>query len=88
VSVYIGLILVSPEVQLKLHEKHRGLTADEVREAVQWPARPQVRWETHPDHGRRLVVLGTTAEGREVITWLSAVDPSDGTWVVRTARYV
>jgi hypothetical protein len=66
----------------KIQSKH-GITPDEVREACHRPR--QARWHDHPEHGRRLLVLGRTAGGRKLKIILQPVDPDDGHWRLRTA---
>ena len=84
-SVYIGHIEVDATVLDKIRRKHH-LTVAEVREALQWPARPDVRWEDHSEHGLRLVAVGQTATGRNLMAALRPVDETDGTWRLCTAR--
>lgn len=88
VAIYIGWIQIDPAVSDKLKSKHNGLTETEVREAFQWPARLDARWESSVDHGERLVAIGRTGDGRDVIGWLLPVDAQDGTWILKSARYV
>ncbi|MEO5535254.1 MAG: hypothetical protein ABIR17_09005 [Pseudolysinimonas sp.] len=87
---YIGLVVCAPSVERKLRSKH-GLTADLVREAIQYPARVMLAWDDDPRHGGRLVVLGTTATGRQLVVWLVPTpewDPDTDVWLIKTARWV
>ena len=82
---YIGLIFVDPAVVEKINAKHH-LTVAEVRAALQWPAVVQGFWADRPEHGRRYVVRGTGYSGQPILAWLHAVDVTDGTWALRSAR--
>lgn len=89
--IHIGQVVASDRVVRKLREKHRGLTLEDVRDAVQWPARPQVAWENHPEHGRRLVAVGTDHTGRAIICALTPIpdwDDNADTWTICTARWL
>ena len=81
-GVYIGWISISPAVAEKIQTKH-GITPDEVREACS--GHTVAKWEVHPEHGRRLLVIGTTGGGRTLKVVLQPIDPRDGTWRLRTA---
>ena len=82
---WIGEISCSDATGDKLIAKH-GVTIDEVREAVCWGAADEARWHDHPEHGRRLVVKGSTYGGRLLIVVLAPVDRVDGRWECKTAR--
>jgi hypothetical protein len=89
--VYLGQLVIDPEIEDKLHRKHKGITFADVVEAIQWPAKALAAWEDHPVHGRRVVALGTVASGRRVICCLDPIPDWDeyaDTWKVRTARWV
>lgn len=92
VSVYLGQIVVDASVEQKLHEKHDGLTVQDVREALQRPSDVQVAWEDHQEHGRRLIAVGTTSLDRKLIAVLLPHPFYDGdsaeTWILKTARWV
>ncbi len=84
-SIYIGLVLVDPSVEWKLRMRRNGLTGDEVRAAVQWPAVSlDARWQDHAEHGRRLLLLAESDRGLLKVI-LQPVDITDGTWRLRTA---
>ena len=89
--VYLGLIDADESIKAKIQEKH-NITLAEVKEAVQWPARAQVAFEDHPEHGERWIAVGETAEHREVVAWLLPVpeyaEGAADTWRVKTARWV
>ena len=91
VAIYIGQVIIDPSIVLKLNAKHQ-ITADELREALQWPANVQVGPEIHPEHGLRWIALATTAASRQVIAALLPAPYWAGemadTWVVKTARWV
>lgn len=89
-AIYLGILEFDPSIRSKVNGKHH-VTPDEVREALQWPARAETAWEEHPEHGRRVVALGSTADGREVVAWLLPLphwDDGTDTWIVKTARWV
>ncbi|RNL66223.1 hypothetical protein EFK50_00945 [Nocardioides marmoriginsengisoli] len=90
-AIYLGLVIADPSVVAKLHEKHT-ITLEQVREAIQWPAKARTAEETHPEHGWRVVAIGTAACGDTVLATLLPVPTWAGTaadtWVVLTARWV
>jgi hypothetical protein len=56
-----------------------------VREALEWPALPvRLGFVVDAVHGERLVAWARTDRGL-LKAYLQAVDPSDGTWALRTA---
>lgn len=89
---YLGEIHADEHIRWKITRRSGGgCTLAQVREALLWPAIAETAWEDHPVHGRRLVALGTTADGRTVIAWLLPIppwDPSSGSWIVKSARWV
>ena len=90
-KMHFGQLVIGPGVEDKLHRKHNGLTVDDVKEAIQWPAQAQAGWEDHPVHGERVVAVGSVASGRRLICWLDPIpewDPRADTWTVRTARWI
>lgn len=89
-AIYLGLILCSPAVERKLRTKH-GLTSEDVREALQHPAVVRVAWSDDPVHGRRLIAMGRSGDGRLLIAWLMPTpdwDPETEVWLIRTGRWV
>lgn len=82
---WVGFIYFDPLVVMKLREKHDGLTPREVRQAVSCGAHDSADWEDHPEYGRRLVMRGTPANGRQLISYLRPLDRTDGTWECLTA---
>lgn len=90
-SVYLGFISASPGVIDKIRAKH-NITLEEVREALQWPAKAQVAEENDEEHGRRWAAVGSTGQGRLVIAALLPEPPRLGsdadTWMLKTARWV
>ncbi len=86
--IYIGQVVVPPAVAEKIGSKH-GLSEQDVRDAVQWPARVlQASWLEPPDdpRGPRLVVKGLTGTGRLIKVVLYPVDQTDGIWRLGTAH--
>jgi hypothetical protein len=82
-EIRIRQVFYSETVLEKLWSKHK-LEQWEVDDALDDPdAEP--RWEHDPRHGRRVVVLGKTQEGREVFVALVAIDLPQGLWSCITA---
>lgn len=82
--MYIALVTCSESVGSKILAKH-SVTLQEVREAVQWPARPtRARWVADDERGNRLRVDGTTARGRALLVMLYPT-AEDGIWRLATA---
>lgn len=86
VRVWIAEILIDAEHEAKLRER-RFVTSDEVREAVVPDSYEEARWEDHPQHGRRLLVIGRTYAGKRLKVVLEPVDQTDGVWLLRTAMH-
>lgn len=71
----------------KINNKH-GVTEQDVRDAVQWPARPVAYWIGVNDdlRGPRAVAIGRTAAGVIIQVVLYPVgDPVEDTWRLGTA---
>lgn len=88
--VYFGQLVIDGPTRQKLHNKH-NITFEEVKAAIQWPARPRVKWEDHPYYGRRVVALGEAANGEHVLWILKPLPEHDehaDTWEVKTARWL
>jgi hypothetical protein len=87
-DLYFGQIICSGAVIEKINSKH-GITEQDVRDAVQWPARPlRAYWIGVPDdpRGPRAVVIGEAPDGRWIKVVLYPVDgPFEGTWRLGTA---
>ena len=83
--VWIARIVFPAEVARKLQGKH-GVMPWEVAEACAFGAHREARWDTHPVHGRRLLVLGETYRGDRILAYLRPIDEADGVWECRTAR--
>jgi hypothetical protein len=87
-SVYIAQIICSAAMVEKINNKH-GFTLEDVRAAVQWPARPaRTYWIGLDDDpkGPRLVAVGVVPDGRAVKVVLYPVEgPFEGTWRLGTA---
>ena len=81
---WVGEIRISPTVEAKLRTEH-GLMATQVREAVSFRGHEQGRWSDHPKHGRRLLVMGRSADGVELVAVLRPLDREDGLWQCLTA---
>lgn len=69
--------------------KHPPVTEAEVREAFVLTRLVSSGWEFDPDRGGwRLLVTGTTYNGRLLKGVLYPVDEQDGMWRLGTAMYV
>lgn len=87
---HLGEIRCDDSIEAKLRHKTPSLTSDDVRAALQWPARAFTAWDTDETHGERLVAMGDV-DGRRLIAWLVRApewDPDATTWMVKTARWV
>lgn len=89
VAIWLRTVLIDDAPRQKISSKH-GLVVDDVIEAFQWPAEVQVAVEDHPEHGWRVIALGVTYDGKEVIGYLFPEPPeamaSAETWFVGSAR--
>lgn len=81
---YIAVVRKSDAVLEKIATR-RGITPWEVDEAVVLCDVLASAWDYDADRGWRLLVTGTTAEGRVLYVVLYAVDEDDGTWNLGTA---
>ncbi len=81
---WVGDLLFSPEVIAKLATKH-NLSPEQVKQAITCDAQDRDYWEDHPVYGRRLIVLGTDADGTQIIAYLRPIDANDGLWRCLTA---
>lgn len=90
-SVYLGLIIADPSVETKIREKH-NITLEQVKDALQWPARAEVAEEDHPNHGLRWIAVGEFSSDRLVIAWLVPLPEYSGsladTWTLKSARWM
>lgn len=87
---HLGLLLADASIVAKDNTKH-NLPHHLVQEALQFPARARTGWEDHELNGRRLVAMGSTSQGRELIAWLlplPAWDEDSDTWLVKSARWL
>jgi hypothetical protein len=87
----------SPAIIDKIHNKHHGVTFDEVREAVILCEVEESRWhyDSDPKRGWRLLVTGLTYTDRVLNVvlypadspahWLWPPDQEDGIWRLGTA---
>lgn len=76
--------LYTVEAEMKVRQLH-DVTGDEVREAVCWGKDEGQAWHDHPGYGRRLVVKGTTYDGRPLIAYLRPYGTEQGDWELLTA---
>jgi hypothetical protein len=74
---YIAEIRITPAIEAKIQAKH-NIGPDEIREAALFNR--YGRWNTHSEHGRRLIVRGLTYEGKRIQVFLKPVDADEGIW--------
>jgi hypothetical protein len=80
---WIAEIQISEEMETKIRER-RFVTGNEVREACIPDTYDRAGWDDHPEHGRRLLVTGRTAQGRKLKIILQPIDVREGIWRLRT----
>jgi len=85
--VYIADVRISPSVLAKLAHKRPPVTAAEVQEALVLTRLVRSGWDYHAQRGSRLLVTGTTYDGRRLNAVLYPADEDDGTWWLGTAMY-
>ena len=85
-SIYIALVEVDDDSHIST--KH-NLTLQDVRDAVQWPAKARAALDHDENHGSRWLAMGTDSRGRDLIVWLAPVPRAFGevaeTWLLITA---
>ena len=81
---WIGHIAFDPATSEKLRRKH-NLTDEEVVEAVAHGNHDRAVWDDEEAYGERLVLTGSTYNGRRIIAYLRPIDRDDGTWECMTA---
>jgi hypothetical protein len=82
-TFWIAEIQISDAMEHKIRSR-RFVTGDEVREACIPDAYDEAGWHDHPEHGRRLFVVGRTAQGLRLKIILQPVDIREGIWRLRT----
>lgn len=80
---WIAEIQISDAMEAKIRQR-RFVTGDEVREACIPDAYDRAGWEDDPEHGRRLLVICRTAQGRRLKVVLQPIDVHEGIWRLRT----
>jgi hypothetical protein len=70
-------------VEAKIRRR-RFVTGDEVREACIPDAYDRAGWEDDEEHGRRLLIVCRTAQGRRLKVVLQPIDVHEGIWRLRT----
>lgn len=81
--MWIGEILIPDSIEAKLRTR-RGMTGMQVRGACVPDGYESARWENHPEHGMRLLVLARHEDGRKLKVILEPVDLDLGVWRLRT----
>jgi hypothetical protein len=87
-KVNVAELIIHESIAAKIRSKHAPLTPEDLRAAILYGRDTRTRWQDHEQHGRRLVVNGTTYEGIEFVAFLLPVnehDPEEGTFVLKTA---
>jgi hypothetical protein len=80
---WIAEIQISEEMEAKIRRR-RFVTGDEVRAACVPDAYDRAGWEDDEEHGRRLLVVCRTAQGRRLKADLQPIDVHEGIWRLRT----
>jgi hypothetical protein len=83
VDEWVGEIVFDPANEAKLRQR-KGITAEEVRDAVAYGGHESARWDDDPDYGPRLVLTGSS-NGRRLRAYLRPLDRADGRWECLTA---
>ena len=80
---WIAEIRISEGMEAKIRRR-RFVTGDEVREACVPDAYERAGWVDDEEHGRRLLVVCRTAQGRRLKVVLQPIDVDEGVWRLRT----
>ena len=83
VGEWVGEIVFDPEIAAKLMQR-KGITPEQVRQAVSLGEHDEERWDDSPEYGRRLILTGTSDGGR-LRVFLKPLDRTDGRWECLTA---
>lgn len=83
-NVWIAEIHASPAILAKINQKH-NVTLEEVKEAALLGAADQVAWHEHPERGLRLLVKGTSADGKPLNIVLYPDDIDEERFYLATA---
>ena len=83
-SLLVSKLRISDRVAEKLLSKH-GLTADEVRDAVEDVRNLDFKWNTHPTRGPRAFVRTKIRERTHLIVLYPAIGESPDVWNLGTA---
>lgn len=86
-ATYIADVRISDAVRAKLLAKNPSVTESDVREAIVLTRLVRAWWHDHPERGPRLLVIGTTYDGRRLRAVLYPADEGDGVWWLGTAMY-
>jgi hypothetical protein len=84
--VGVAELRIDDSIEAKLRGKSPPLTGGEVREVVLWSRDATTRWDADAKHGRRLIVRGTTYQGRKIIAYLMPLSEAEGIFKLKTAR--
>jgi hypothetical protein len=89
-SIYIAWLDIDQETIAKLCQQHH-VTEDEVRALLQWPARPQARYDDDEVHGPRWLALAYH-EGNPFFAALDPLPEWEGEnaelWSLRSAYWL
>jgi hypothetical protein len=81
--VWIVELRASPRVLDKLGA--RGITLEEVSQAVAFFSYDEATWHEDQERGRRLFCTGRTVGGKPLLIILGPDDLEDGIWHIRSA---
>lgn len=89
--IYIALVVVDPGNIPKVEGKHI-IDVQELKTALQWPARVETAYEDHPEHGGRWIAFATDIHGRALFAALLPRPEHEGenaeVWTVKTCWYL
>jgi hypothetical protein len=83
--VDVADLIIDESIEAKINGKKPPLTGREVREVVLWAQDAVTRWDDDAKHGRRLIVRGTTYQGRKIIAYLMPLDEGSKIFKLKTA---
>lgn len=89
--IHVGRLDIASDVVAKLCQKH-GISEDEVRALIEWPAVVRAAYDDDDLHGPRWLALVFTSGGDRFFAVLDPVPPWEGenadTWRLRTAYWL
>ena len=84
---YFAQILISPNVERKIHAKH-GIYVKDLRMALIYGENYKSRWDPYSSNEGSLIVISQLANGRKFMAHLLPVDIDEGIWILKTAYHL